>query len=165
MKKVLSVFLVLMIVLGMTACSKKAEEEPEAEATTPATMTVAAFKAAAKDNESASAEDLANTVVVAEFIPFMGAVMPVEEGYLNGFTEEITGFKEGCFFGPMIGSIPFAGYVFELEEGADVNAFMDLLKEKADLRWNICTQADEMACGNVGNKVCFVMAPANFDEE
>lgn len=163
MKKVLSVVLVLMIVLGMTACGKKAEEEPEA--TTPATMCVAEFKKAVNANDKATLEEIANTVVTAEFIPFMGAVMPVEPGFLNGFTEEITGFKEGCFFGPMIGSIPFAGYVFELEDGADVNAFMDLLKAKADLRWNICTSADEMACGNVGNKVCFVMAPASFDEE
>ena len=63
----------------------------------------------------------------------------------------------------MIGSIPFVGYVFELSDDADVEAFMATLESKSDLRWNICTEADERLCSNVDNFVFFIMAPAGFD--
>lgn len=109
-----------------------------------------------------SMEDLANELAANEIIPFAGAVMPVEPGFLNGFTDEIDGFAEGASFGPMIGSIPFVGYVFQVDQ--DVDAFVENLKKKSDLRWNVCTQADEMICEAKGNKVFFVMAPADFEE-
>lgn len=91
--------------------------------------------------------------------------MPVEEGLLNGFgNTEVTGFSEGVMFAPMIGSIPFVGYVFTLEEGADAETFMQSLKDSADLNWNICTAADEMTVEQSGNKVFFLMSPLNFSE-
>ena len=46
---------------------------------------------------------------------------------------------------------------FTLEDGTDVNAFKQNLKSSANMRWNICTQADEMICISQGNKVLFVM--------
>ena len=90
--------------------------------------------------------------------------MPVEEGCLNGFGDaEITGFKEGTTFGPMISTIPFIGYVFELKDDTDVNQFISDLKSKAMLNWNICTSADEMKVGHVDKKVFFVMCPKYFE--
>ena len=94
----------------------------------------------------------------------MAGAMPVEEGFLNGFDEEVKGFSEGAMFGPMIGTIPFIGYVFKLPAGADVNAFVNGLKSNGNLRWNICTAAEEMVTGNVGQTVFFVMCPAQFEE-
>lgn len=89
----------------------------------------------------------------------------VEEGYLTGFDNaEIKGFKEGAMFAPMIGTIPFVGYVFVLADGQDAASFISTLKSSANLRWNICTSADEMIAGNVGNKVFFVMSPLKFEE-
>ena len=67
-------------------------------------------------------------------------------------------------FSPMIGTIPFVGYVFVLEEGADVDAFMTTLKDNGDLRWNICTEAEEMVVDHVENRVFFVMSPKSFEE-
>jgi hypothetical protein len=85
-------------------------------------------------------------------------VAPIAEGWLNGFdAESITGFSEGAVFAPMIGTIAFMGYIFTLPEGADVEAFKTQLTSTANLRWNICTEADEMVCDNVGNKVFFVI--------
>ena len=63
----------------------------------------------------------------------------------------------------MIGTIPFMGYIFQLADGADVAAFMKTLKDNANLRWNICTSADEMVCDNVGNTVFFLMCPTSFE--
>ena len=57
-------------------------------------------------------------------IQFMGGTMPVEPGLLTGFgNTEITGFKEGVMFAPMIGTIPFVGYVFVLEDGVAASDF------------------------------------------
>ncbi len=116
-------------------------------------------------NADATAQELADALIANPIIPFAGATMPVEEGLLNGFgNTEVTGFSEGVMFAPMIGSIPFVGYVFTLEEGADAETFMQSLKDSADLNWNICTAADEMTVEQSGNKVFFLMSPLNFSE-
>ena len=67
-------------------------------------------------------------------------------------------------FSPMIGTIPFVGYIFEVEDGTDVDAFMETLKDNANLRWNICTEAEEMTAEKSGSRVLFVMGPLSFDE-
>lgn len=104
---------------------------------------------------------LVEHLVENEVCEFMPAVMDVEEGFLNGFSAEINGFSKGVMFGPMIGSIPFIGYVFETE---DADALVATLKANADLRWNICTSADEMVVTVKDNKVFFVMC-SNAEEE
>ena len=82
--------------------------------------------------------------------------MTVEEGYLNGFSDEIKGFNKGVMFGPVIGSIPFVAYIFETD---DVNGLQSTLHKNADPRWNICTEADEVFSGTYENYVFFIMLP------
>lgn len=122
------------------------------------------------DFEAKAADGMLSTQILADqlmenpIIAFSPATMPVEAGMLMGFGEaEITGFKEGTMFSPMIGSIPFIGYIFELEEGTDGEAFMQTLKDNADPRWNICVEAEEMVVNQVGNKVFFVMCPTSME--
>ena len=67
-------------------------------------------------------------------------------------------------FAPMIGSIPFIGYVFELPNAGDASSFIANLQKNANLRWNICVAADEMVTGSAGNKVFFVMCPESLEE-
>ena len=123
------------------------------------------FLAQVDANADATAQEIADALIANPIIPFAGATMPVEEGLLNGFgNTEVTGFSEGVMFAPMIGSIPFVGYVFTIEEGADAETFMQSLKDSADLNWNICTAADEMTVEQSGNKVFFLMSPLNFSE-
>lgn len=118
-----------------------------------------------KNNSSGSCTEIAERLLENEVIAFMGGAVPVEEGYLAGFNDtEIKGFKDGVMFAPMIGTIPFVGYVFELEDDSQVESFKTTLKNSANLRWNICTTADEMICENEGNKVFFLMCPTQFDE-
>ncbi len=116
--------------------------------------------------------NLGNSLTIAEellknpIIQFPPATMAVEPGYLTGFgNAEIKGFKEGAMFSPMIGTIPFVGYIFTLEDGQNTADFIKTLKASANLRWNVCTEAEEMVTGNVGNKVFFVMCKKSFDEE
>ncbi len=86
--------------------------------------------------------------------------MPVSEGFLNGFDGDVTGFNDGIMFAPMIGTIPFVGYIFESD---DPEALADALNNQAMLDWNICTQADEAIVAIEGNYVYFVMAPYSFE--
>ena len=123
------------------------------------------FKNFVEANPEAGAEQIAAALCENPALIIGPVTMPVEEGYLNGFgNTEIQGFADGCMFAPMIGSIPFVGYVFVLDEGADVEAFMNTLKENGDLRWNICTTADEMVVTNIENKVMFLMCPVSFED-
>ena len=126
---------------------------------------LADFQTQIQANGNVSAQEIADTLLTNSVIQFMGGSVPVEQGLLSGFgNAEITGFEEGVMFAPMIGSIPFVGYVFDLADGTDAAAFVETLESNADLRWNICVEADEMVSGVSGDKVFFVMSPLSFEE-
>lgn len=97
-------------------------------------------------------------------LPFELISMEIEPGLLTGFgNAEITGFTQGVQFMPMIGTTPFVGYIFELEDGMPADAFMAELEANYDLRWNICTSADVATYFAVNNVVFFTMHPAEFE--
>ncbi len=107
----------------------------------------------------ATAQEIVDAIVAAEILPFMPVTMPVEPGFLMGFDADVTGFKEAVQFSPMIGTIPFMGFIFTLEADADVEAFTKTLEESANPAWNICTQADEIIIQADGTTVFFLMGP------
>ncbi len=159
---------------GETAPQTTPEATPEAPAASameslPADATIAQtviadFTDKMNSKEFANIEDLANAMMEGEYIPFGPMVMPVVPGYLNGFSAEINGFNEGVNFGPMIGSIPFVGYILTTGSAAEADTLVATLKDAADLRWNICTSADEMLYTVIDNNVCFVMGPTAIEE-
>ena len=67
-------------------------------------------------------------------------------------------------FGPMMGSIAFVGYIFDLPEDADVDAFVTGLKDNANPRWQICVTADETIVEVSGDKVFFLMSPLTLEQ-
>ena len=141
-------------------------ETPDEPATTEGTVgetLLATFKA----NATGTAEEIANTVISHPSIPFMGmamAINPVDFEFLSGLGEAKIEYKEAATFGPMIGTIPFIGYIFVVEDGTDVEAFKTTLEENANLRWNICTAAEELVIDNEGNTVFFLMCPTTFEQ-
>ena len=147
---------------------KPAEKPVEKPAETPVATTLgktllADFKT--KAVSGMSAQEIADGLLANPAIKFSGGAMPVEEGLLSGFDNaEIKGFKSGIMFAPMIGSIPFVGYVFEIENASDASSFIANLEKNANRRWNICVEADEMVTGSAGNKVFFVMCPTTLEE-
>lgn len=114
-----------------------------------------------------SAVDVANGIISnGELIQFMGAAMNVdppvegEEAYFSGFGDyRIEGFESGATFAPMMGSIAFVGYIFDMPDGADIDAFVENLRSNADPRWNICVTADQVVIGTYNNTVFFLMCP------
>ena len=130
MKKVIAIVLALVVVIGLVACATTAGNDTETT-TAAADMTVAAtfveaFKAEAA-KEGATANAIATALSMNETVAFMPMVQDMEAGYLAGFDADITGFEACTAFMPMIGTIPFVSYVFELAEGADADAFITTL--------------------------------------
>lgn len=169
MKKFLVTLLAAVMVLSMVACGSKKEETPattvltEVEEGTLGATLLEVFSTEMEANSALTAQELADTIITNEAILFAGASMPMEEGFLMGFDADITGFEEAVAFMPMIGTIPFVGYVFDLAENADVNAFMTTLQENANMRWNICTEAEQTVIASYGDKVFFLMCPNSLE--
>ena len=114
---------------------------------------------------STDAYTMAETLIANEKILFMGGAMEIEPGLLSGFDNyEVTGFEKGAMFGPMMGSIAFVGYIFDLPEGADADAFVTGLKDNANPRWQICVTADETIVEVSGDKVFFLMSPLTLEQ-
>lgn len=172
MKKILALTMACSIAICSAGCGSKPVTPPPGmsamemlpENATPVETVTADFQDKVNSGSYKSTEELATALAEADYLPFDGAVMQVEEGWLNGFSEEISGFQEGYMFGPVIGSIPFVGYVFVVNDDVKPMDFMKTLDAAADLGWNICTQADEKSSAAVNETVCFVMAPASFEE-
>ncbi len=190
MRKFLAVALSVAMVFSLAACGKTKDNEnqqgsenitstatpeagndeaaivtPDVKDDTAGSILWNSFLETMKANPETSVIDMANTLITNPVIQFMGGANEMEPGYLAGFSEEITDFKSAAMFGPMMGSIAFMGYVFELEDGADVNAFIENLKSKSNPRWNVCVEADYTQVGAYDNTVYFLMYPAVLDEE
>ena len=189
MKKIIALLACLALLLSMAACGTKTPEvtdpapqvtDPAPEVTDPtdeivetpdepaATGTVGeTLLATFKANSTGTAEEIANAVISDPIIQFMGMATPINPTdfeFLSGLGEAKIEYEEGAMFGPMIGTIPFIGYIFKLAEGTDVEAFKTTLEENANLRWNICTAAEELVIENEGNTVFFLMCPASFEQ-
>ena len=177
MKKLFSILIAATLLLSLCACGSSAPAATEPPVHETPTPSVAPSETPAGESMGQAllkdftdrvnaepelgAEELAKALLENPVIEFSGDALPVERGLLTGFgNTEITGFAQGAMFAPMIGTIPFVGYVFVLDEGADAEAFVQTLKDNADPRWNICTEADETIAEHVGNTVLFVMCPA-----
>ena len=84
------------------------------------------------------------------------------EGRIMGFGDfekevEIKGFAEGAGFVPQVSPSLFLGYVFRVADGADAEAFASMLKENANLSWNVCMTANTIITETDGNLVLFMM--------
>ena len=119
------------------------------------------FHAYLKEHPEASTLQLAEYFSAHQKVAELLAAS-VEPGYLNGFSDletqnEVTGFAEGAAFAPVISPNSFIGYVFRLADGADVEAFMKDLEEKAKLGWNVCIVVNTKIIEADGNTVLFMM--------
>lgn len=118
----------------------------------------AQFKASIE--ETSDIKKTAEAIVSDESMEYGLVTEDCTEGFLPGFSADITGFKSGVKMQPMIGSIPLVMYIFEADDAA---AFLETLKTNADPRWNICTEAKETVSEVSGNYVFFAMCPGEED--
>jgi len=91
----------------------------------------------------------------------MGMVMPMEAGYFQGFSADVSGFKSAAVIAPMMSSALLV-YVFELEEGANVRDFVSFLNDNADPAWMVCMTAETTTIGAIDNYALVAYAPTNM---
>lgn len=166
MKKLIAILLAALMLLSFVACGKSGDIVPEVEEGTVGHTMWNAFLTEIEANPEISAEELANKIVTNPIIQFFGGAMPIEQGaeFFMGFDNyQITGYETATMFGPMMGSIAFIGYIFELAEDADVQAFATSLTENCNPRWQICVEADQIIVGSKGSTVFFLMCPSSFE--
>lgn len=158
MKKVLTLILIIFsITIIITGCGKK--EGPKNNDNTLAVNLVQEFKK--EITETKDIKKVAKKLAKSNFdMPDLEVSNVSNADYLTGFNEKIQGYKKAYVIAPTISTIPFIAYIFESDKP---NELANTLKEQANLRWNICTEADEMKVSVVDNYVFFVMSPNNFD--
>lgn len=147
----------------MSGCGQNSEvkenEKQKVEETTIAGALAKQFKDEIKNEKDI--EKVASSIAKNEKLGIQVDVSVLgNDDYISGFQSEIKGFDKVVAIRPMIGSIPFVAYIFEVE---NAEQFAKELKSNADLRWNICTEADDMEAVVVDHYVFFVMSPRNFD--
>ena len=121
------------------------------------------FAATLQANPEATVEEIMNVICADTSIPYSVVSAPIEDGteFFFGFGNyTITGFESGALCMPMIGSIAFITYVFELPADADTDAFAEQLKSNFDYRWVICDVAADPVVKVVDNMVFFASCPA-----
>lgn len=176
MKKLLAAILCIAMLISMVACKKdpapiesskvesskvessKVEESSDViDESTMGGKIIAYFKKNSDSyTDSATAiESLSN----CEAIDYATIITEINPGdYMPGFSDEVKGFTKGQLLAPMIGSVPLVVYVFETD---DISGLEDELTDKADTRWNICTEAKETILTNNDNVVLFAMLPGD----
>ena len=137
MKKLMTTLLCLLL---LASCGTKQDDIPETSSE--GTKQLKVFEKASESESDIFKIGEALTKTDPELSLEMAEVEP---GWLNGFSEDVTGFTKGVVVAPIIGSIPYVAYVFEE------------LDEKHNMRWNICTEADEKVSAIKGNLVFYIM--------
>lgn len=163
-KRVVTILVVASMIIGLAACGTKTQEttsEPSASVTiteeTPEKDSLGGKLAGifkAEMGKGTAVNEIIDKIIAES--GFDCGTMDCQEGFLNGFSGDITGFSSATMFGPYIGSIPFIGYIFETD---DTDALKESLTKLSDPRWNICTEAAETVIEVSGNYVFFVMCP------
>lgn len=114
------------------------------------------FKEFRKENPTATALEIAEYLAAHQRIAEL-YTYAASEGYITGFSSEIHGFAECGAFAPMISPSTFIGYVFKVENTADVDAFVSKIRAEANVAWNICVVVNTVITDTSDNYVIFMM--------
>lgn len=148
------ILIIMMGVLVLTGCTKKTNVDTEKKLLSEEYASI--FREEIKNNKDIL--DIADTISKSKSIEFEIEVAELDkEDYLMGFDADISGYKRVVQAAPIISTIPFVLYIFEVEEAED---FAETLKKEANPRWNICTEADEVLVEYEDNYVFMVMTPS-----
>lgn len=122
------------------------------------------FSESVRNNPEITTGEIVANILASEAGQALGFCenMDMVEGFLPGFSADITGFKSATVFTPSAAGFAFMGYAFELEDVASVNTFMQTLDTNKDMRFMVCMTAEMATIGAYENYVLFVMSPTNM---
>lgn len=156
-----ALFIGTCLISGCANSSESKDDKKNQEEKTVASVLTDQFKEEIKKDKNL--ENVAKALAENEILKIELDVATIgKNDYISGFKSEIKEFKNAVVLRPFIGTIPFIAYIFEVE---NPESFAENLKTNADLRWNVCTEAEDLEVTNVDNYVFIVMSPKNFDEE
>ena len=185
MKQLIALALSVLMLFSIAACGNTPEETTAPETSAPETSAPeteapandnvilptmaentwgaafwADFEAAVAANKGEAADVIATAIhgSTSGMAMGMSMVMPMEAGYFQGFTEDVTGFKTASVIAPMMSGTLMV-YVFELAEDANVREFVTKLNETSDPAWMICMTAETTTIGAIDNYVLAAYAP------
>lgn len=146
MKKLIAVLLAVVMVMAMAACGKTASSKPALEGTM---------------------EEIANKVIEANPVEFMGGMIPVdltdtsEDGQWAVFYN--TGLKSGekltdiAVYEPMMGSMAFSMVLVRVADAKEAEAVAKEMNDNIDTRKWICVEANEKLVAGYGDVVMLIM--------
>ena len=154
MKKMISVLLALVLVLGLTACG--GNNTPATEAPTEPAISV-----------EGTMEELLNKVIEIQPVEFMGMAMTLdltdtsEDGLwmVKSYTglDNADSITEAAFYEPMMGSIPYSMVMVRVAADAGVGTVAESMKTGIDQRKWICVEADDLQVVSYGDVVMLIM--------
>ena len=154
MKKMISALLALVMVFCLTACG--GNNTPATEAPTEAAVKV-----------EGTMEELLYKMIEIVPVEFMGGAMALdltdtsEDGLwmIKNYTglSGADSISEAAFYEPMMGSIPYSMVMVRVNEGADVAAVAEEMKNNIDQRKWICVEADDLQVASYGDVVMLIM--------
>lgn len=161
MNRVKSLILLILLffsIVIITGCEKKEANEEVIDNSIATQLDMQFLSLIKKDNDL---EKIANEISNNDIIETNVEVVKLDkDSYIPGFKTEVKDFKSGYTVKPMIGSIPFVVYIFEVDNAKE---YSETLADNADKRWNICTEADDLKVSYYDNYVFLVMSPSSFE--
>lgn len=156
MKKLIAILLVLLLLLGMTACSCDNTNDPSSN-TTEAQQNVL----------SGTMEENVNKLMQANPAEFMGGMMPLdlkdtsEEGLwaLKSYTglDSAKDITDAAAYEPMTGAQAFSLVLVRVADGANAKDVAQRMKDNIDPRKWICAMADDVMAAGYRDVVMFIM--------
>lgn len=158
MKKLLSVFLALAMLLSLTACGGKSTAETTVP--TEAPISVEEYP-----------EELLNKIIENQPVEFMGGTLPLdltdtsEDGlwtvkYYTGL-ENADMITEAAVYEPMIGSIAFSMVMVRVAPDAGSKEVAEAMKAGIDTRKWICVEADDLLVAGYADMVMLIMVASD----
>ena len=155
MKKLISMLLALALVLSLAACGAASTPATEAPTEAPAVSLTGTL------------EELLYKVIEIQPVEFMGGAMTLdltdtsEDGLwmVKNYTglDNADSISEAAFYEPMMGSIPYSMVMVRVNEGADVKAVAEGMKNGIDTRKWICVEADDLQVVSFGDVAMLIM--------
>ena len=161
MKKLIAILLAMTLLLSMTACGRKKDNDP--------TVNTTEGKSA---NLSGTMEENVNKLMQANPAEFMGGMMPLdlqdtsEDGLwaLKNYTglDSAKDITDAAVYEPMTGAQAFSLVMVRVADGVDTRAVARKMKENIDPRKWICAMADQVMVAGYGDVVMFIMVDSGL---
>ncbi len=156
MKKLIAILLAAVLLLSVTACRRRKDNDPTGNTTEDTTS-----------NLTGTMEENVNKLIQANPVEFMGGMMPLdlkdtsEEGLwaLKSYTglDSAKSITDAAVYEPMTGAQAFSLVMVRVADGANAKDVARQMKDNIDPRKWICAMADQVMAAGYRDVVMLIM--------